>query len=82
MGDIDAGVLELAVGPNFATVTTLTTSGAPVASLMWVDADDDHILLNTELHRLKTRHVARDPRVHVLIVDHNDRAITPRCRGS
>jgi hypothetical protein len=29
---------------------------------MWVDADDDHVLINTEVHRAKFRAVQRDPR--------------------
>jgi general stress protein 26 len=34
---------------------------------MWVDADDDHILVNTEVHRAKYKNVQRDPRVSVVI---------------
>ena len=34
---------------------------------MWVDADDDHVLINTEVHRAKFKAVERDPRVTVMI---------------
>lgn len=34
---------------------------------MWVDADDEHILINTEVHRAKFKNVERDPRVTVTI---------------
>jgi PPOX class probable F420-dependent enzyme len=54
---------------NFATVTTLMPDGTPQASVMWVDADGDHLLLNTEVHRQKYRNVERDPRVTVVISD-------------
>ena len=71
---IDDEVLELARGANPASVTTLKADGSPVASLMWVDADEagERLLLNTERHRLKFRNVTRDPRVHLLIVDRDD----------
>lgn len=74
MGALDPEVLELARGANLASLTTLLPSGAPVAGLVWVDADaaGDRILVNTEVHRLRYRNVCRDPRVHVLIVDAED----------
>jgi hypothetical protein len=34
---------------------------------MWVDADADHLLINTEVHRQKFKNVARDPRVTITI---------------
>ena len=71
---LDPGVVELARGPNPASVTTLMADGSPVATLMWVDVDEPgrRLLLNTERHRLKFDNVARDPRVHLLIVDRGD----------
>jgi hypothetical protein len=35
--------------------------------VMWVDADDDHVLINTEVHRAKFRALEADPRVTVMI---------------
>lgn len=63
------GVKELARGPNFAAFTTLTASGAPMTHVMWVDCDDEHVLINTEIHRAKFKHVQADPRVAVAIID-------------
>ena len=37
--------------------------------LLWIDADDEHLLLNTEVHRQKYKNVSRDPRVTVTIID-------------
>ena len=81
MAELLDEVLLLARGPNFASFTTLGADGAPVASLMWVDAEDDHLLLNTERHRLKYQNVCRDPRVHVLIVDRDDPGHVAAVRG-
>jgi PPOX class probable F420-dependent enzyme len=72
VGLLDEAVAALALGRNLASVTTLSAAGAPVATLMWIDADADHLLVNTERHRLKYRNLARDPRVHVLIIDDGD----------
>jgi PPOX class probable F420-dependent enzyme len=54
-------------GKNFAAVTTLMPDGTALTHPMWVDADEDHLLLNTEVHRQKFRNMERDPRVTVTI---------------
>jgi PPOX class probable F420-dependent enzyme len=40
--------------------------------VMWVDCDDEHVLINTEVHRQKARNLRRDPRVTVTIWDADD----------
>ena len=64
---LDEDVTRLAQGKNLATVVTLMPSGQPQALLTWVDADDEHVLVNTEPQRQRARNVARDPRITVLI---------------
>jgi len=66
---IDPTVEELAQGKNFAALTTLFADGRPQTQIMWVDADDEHILINTEVHRQKFANVERDPRVSVAVFD-------------
>jgi PPOX class probable F420-dependent enzyme len=66
---LDEKTRRLAKGRNFASLTTLRKDGSPTAQVMWVDCDDEDILINTEVHRLKYRHMKRDPRVAVLIID-------------
>ena len=65
-------VLELARGQNFAALTTLLPGGHPQTQVMWVDANEQHLLINTEVHRQKFRNVERDPRVTVTIWDAED----------
>jgi len=65
-------VLELARGQNFAALTTLLPGGHPQTQVMWVDANGQHLLINTEVHRQKFRNVERDPRVTVTIWDKED----------
>ena len=64
---IDADLETLATGKNFAALTTLLPSGQPQTQIMWVHADDEHVLINTEVHRQKYRNVERDPRVTVTV---------------
>ena len=65
-------VLELARGQNFAALTTLLPGGHPQTQVMWIDANEQHLLVNTEVHRQKFRNVERDPRVTVTIWDMED----------
>ncbi len=66
---IDADLQSLASGKNFAALTTLMPDGQPQTQLMWVHADDDHLLINTEIHRQKFKNVERDPRVTVTVIN-------------
>lgn len=60
---------ELLQGKNFAAFTTLLPDGQPSTHMMWVDADDTHVIINTETGRQKFRNVKRDPRVAVTVFD-------------
>lgn len=59
----------MAQDKNFATLSTLLPSGYPMTHVMWVDADEEHLLINTEVHRTKYKNVQRDPRVTVTVID-------------
>ncbi len=60
---------ELAKGKNFGTLTTLFNDGQPHTNMVWVDADDGHLLVNTEVHRQKYKNVRQDPRVTLVVFD-------------
>lgn len=64
---LDPDLKTLAAGKNFAALTTLMPDGQPQTQIMWVGADDDHVLINTEVGRQKQRNVDRDPRVTVTV---------------
>ena len=70
--ELQPRVVELARGQNFAALTTLLPGGQPQTQVMWVDADSEHLLVNTEVHRQKFRNVERDPRVTLMIWDNED----------
>lgn len=64
--------IAMATGRNFAMFTTLRPDGHPASQVMWVDADDTCVLINTEKHRRKYANVRNDPRVTVTIWDRDD----------
>ncbi|MCP3854724.1 MAG: PPOX class F420-dependent oxidoreductase [Actinomycetia bacterium] len=66
---IDATVRSLCEGKNFAALTTLMPGGQPQTHVMWVGCDDEHVLINTEVHRQKFKNVEADPRVTVAIIN-------------
>lgn len=59
--------VQYASDKAIATVTTLFPDGSPQSSLVWIDTDGEHLLVNTERDRQKTRNVKRDPRVSVVL---------------
>ena len=67
---LDEDTVRLARGKNLATVVTLMPDGQPQALLTWVDTDGEHLLVNTEPQRQRSRNLRRDPRITVLI--HSD----------
>lgn len=62
-------IKAMATSKNFAALTVIPKSGHPMTHVMWVDADDDHILINTEIGRAKAIAMDNDPRVTVAIWD-------------
>jgi PPOX class probable F420-dependent enzyme len=78
---LEEGVRRLAKEANFAALTTLLPDGHPMTHIMWVDCDEEHVLVNTETHRQKARNVRRDPRVTVTIWDADDPYSYAEVRG-
>lgn len=81
MSTVEPAVRELAQGANFAAFTVRLQSGAAMTHVMWVDADDDHVLINTEVHRAKFRAIERDPRVTVTVWQRDDPYTYAEIRG-
>lgn len=67
---IDGSLKSLASqGANFGVLTTLMPDGSFQSQVIWVDADDDYVLINTEVDRQKHRNVQRDPRATITVID-------------
>ena len=69
---LDADLKALAQAKHFAALTTLMPDGQPQTQIMWVHADDDHVLINTTVGRQKFRNVQADPRVTVTVFDESN----------
>jgi PPOX class probable F420-dependent enzyme len=64
--------VELLKGTNFATFVTIDPDGLPQSTIIWIDAADGNVLVNTAEGRVKDRNVRRDPKVSVLVVKEGD----------
>ena len=69
---LDDDVLRLAKAPTLASVVTLMPDGQPQALLTWIDTDGEHLLVNTEPQRQRSRNISRGPRVTVLLHSASD----------
>lgn len=58
-----------ASGKNFGTVCVQLPNGQIASHVMWVDADEEHIIFNTEVHRAKFRALEANPQVTVTVWD-------------
>jgi PPOX class probable F420-dependent enzyme len=63
---------ELFEEPNFGYVATLRSDGTPWVVPVWVDIEDDLVLLNTSEGRAWPGHLRRDPRVTLTVADRNN----------
>ncbi len=66
---VDPAVKTLATGRNFGALAYHRADGSIANHVMWVDADDDHLLINTEVHRGKFKAMEANPDVTVTIWD-------------
>ena len=63
-------VRALLARPNPAVVGTLRSDGQPVSVATWyLLEDDDRVLLNMDETRVRLRHLRRDPRVTLTVLD-------------
>lgn len=60
---------EVLDGPHFAVLATSNADGRPQSSVIFVKRDGDAVVFSTIKGRRKTRNMARDPRVSLLVVD-------------
>ena len=67
---LEPAIRDLARGDrNFGTLAVQLPNGQIASHVMWVDADDEQLLLNTEVHRAKYKAIQQHPEVTVTIWD-------------
>ncbi len=55
--------------PYVGIATTLREDGSPHPTVVWVDVENGSVSFNTARGRAKERHLARDPRAALLVID-------------
>ena len=73
--------IDLFQKPVHGVLTTLMPDGMPQSSIVWVDYDGDHVLINTTLERQKGRNMQLNPKVTILVIDPNDSSRWVEVRG-
>ena len=66
---LDPVIRDLARGKNFGSISFHLPNGSIATHVMWVDADDDHVMINTEVHRAKYKAIQANPNVTVAVWD-------------
>ena len=81
MPELAADVARLVEDVNYAHLATLLPDGAPHSVPVWVDREGDRIAVLTGPGSRKARNVARDPRVAISIIDHDQPYAPALIRG-
>ncbi len=74
-------VRALFAGPNYAHLAILLSSGAPISIPIWAGVEDGEIVFFTQAESRKAQHLARDPRLALSVVDHENPYRSARVRG-
>lgn len=61
---IDPHIKKLFERKNFAFLSSLMKDGSPHVTPTWVDIEDDIILINTAVGRIKQENISRDLELH------------------
>lgn len=81
MAELSPNAIALLEGKNFGTLATLMRDGSPQATVVWVDTDGTHVLVNTSEGRVKANNASRDPRVSLVVTDSNNPYKVLQVRG-
>ena len=69
---LDDATRDLLDGPHTAILATANADGCPQSTVIFVKRDGDTVVFSTIKGRLKTRNMARDPRVSLLVADKSE----------
>jgi PPOX class probable F420-dependent enzyme len=73
--------IDLFQNPVHGVLTTIMPDGMPQSSIVWVDYDGEHVLVNTTLERQKGRNMQANPKVTILVIDSKDSSRWVEVRG-
>jgi PPOX class probable F420-dependent enzyme len=63
---------EMLAKANPAVIATVRSDGQPVSAATWYLLRDDRILVNMDRGRVRLRHMEKDPRVSLTVIDESD----------
>lgn len=69
---LPAEVQEMLRRPNPAVMATLRSDGTPVSTATWYLWENDRALLSMDEGRVRLRHIRRDPRITLTVLDGED----------
>ena len=69
---LPAEAVELLRRANPSVIATLRSDGAPVSTPTWYLWDDGRALVNMDEGRVRLRHLRRDPRATLTVLDGSD----------
>ncbi|MFF3512021.1 PPOX class F420-dependent oxidoreductase [Streptomyces sp. NPDC002573] len=69
---LPAEAVELLRRANPSVIATLRSDGAPVSTPTWYLWDDGRVLVNMDEGRVRLRHLRRDPRATLTVLDGSD----------
>ena len=69
MAELTENARKKLQGKNFGYLATLMEDGSPHVAPVWVDTNDNRVLVNTAEGRVKIRNIRRDPRVALSVAD-------------
>jgi PPOX class probable F420-dependent enzyme len=79
---LDPKIRDFAQAKNYGTISVHLPDGSILTNVMWVHADDEHILINTEVHRAKYKAVVANPKVTVVVWDNANPYAYAEVRGT
>lgn len=69
---LPAEAQELLRRPNPAVMATLRSDGTPVSTPTWYVWEGDRVLISLDEGRMRLKHLRRDPRVTLTVLDKDD----------
>lgn len=79
--ELDPEVARLFAGGHYVHLTTLREDGSPQSRPVWTIVHDGRVAFFTQPQSPKARHLLRDPRVALSVVDHANPYLSAWVRG-
>lgn len=72
MSPLSDSAKQMLAKPNPAVISTVRSDGQPVSAATWYLLRDEHLLVNMDCARKRLKHMEKDPRVSLTVLDDGD----------